>query len=102
MSGDMDVNGDLIGHEHVLAPGTTCEACKRKVPYPRKSDSPTSKTFAYRVPVDEQEAFGVLLDEAQRFVGVAEQPFSQYKLLTLALWMVLQDENMRGFAQRAA
>jgi hypothetical protein len=102
MSGDMDVNGDLIGHEHVLAPGTTCEACKRKVPYPRKSDSPTSKTFAYRVPVDEQEAHAETLDVAARFVGVAEQPFSAYKLIALALVLVLQDESLRGYAQRAA
>jgi hypothetical protein len=102
MSGDMDVNGDLIGHEHPLAPGTTCEACKRKMPYPRKESSPTSKTFAYRVPVDEAEAHAETLDVAARFVGVAEQPFFQYKLIALALVLVLQDEGLRGYAQRAA
>jgi hypothetical protein len=98
----MDVNGDLIGHEHVLAPGTTCDACKRKVPYPRKESSPTSKTFAYRVPLDEQEAHAETLDVAARFVGVAEQPFAQFKLMALALALVLQDEALRGYAQRAA
>jgi hypothetical protein len=98
----MDVNGDLIGHEHVLAPGTTCVVCKRRVPHPRKLDSPTSKTFSYRVPLDEQEAHAETLDVAARFVGVAEQPFFQYKLIALALVLVLQDENLRGYAGRAA
>jgi hypothetical protein len=108
MSGDMDVNGDLMPLDLVLprhaelAPGETCSTCKRKVPHPRKESSPTSKTFAYRVPVDEAEAHAETLDVAARFVGVAEQPFFQYKLIALALVLVLQDENMRGFAQRAA
>jgi hypothetical protein len=89
-------------HAHELAPGQTCEACKRKIPYPKKESSPTSKTFAYRVPVDEAEAHAETLDVAARFVGVAEQPFFQYKLIALALVLVLQDESMRGFGQRAA
>jgi hypothetical protein len=42
------------------------------------------------------------LDVAARFVGVAEQPFSAYKLIALALVLVLQDESLRGYAQRAA
>jgi hypothetical protein len=33
---------------------------------------------------------------------VAEQPFFQYKLIALALVLVLQDEGLRGYAQRAA
>jgi hypothetical protein len=95
----MDVNGDLIGHPK---PGEKCPTCDRRVNHPKKSDSPTSKPFSYRVPVDEAEAHAETLDVAARFVGVAEQPFFQYKLIALALVLVLQDESLRGYAQRAA
>jgi hypothetical protein len=89
-------------HEHTVGEGETCPTCQRKRPHSKKKDSPTSKTFAYRVPVDEAEAHAETLDVAARFVGVAEQPFFQYKLMALALVLVLQDEAMRGFGQRAA
>ena len=92
----------MSDHGHELPPGTTCEACKRKIPYPRRESSPLSKTFSYRVPADEAVAHKELLDECQRFVGLAEQPFSVFRLLSLALWLVIQDEDMRGFGRRAA
>lgn len=106
--GDMDVNGDLVSgtapkwHQPHPEPGETCERCNRKVPHPRKESSPTSKTFAYRVPLDEAEAHADVLDQAQRFVGCAEQPFSSFKVVALALALVLQDESLKGFATRAA
>jgi hypothetical protein len=34
--------------------------------------------------------------------GLWEQPFAQFKLMALALALVLQDEALRGYAQRAA
>jgi hypothetical protein len=92
---------EAFGHNE-LAPGETCGACGRKKPHARKPTSPTSKTVAYRVPVDEVEAHQETLDVAARFVGVAEQPFADFKLIALALGLVLQDESLRGFAQRAA
>lgn len=92
----------MSDHAHELEPGTVCGTCKRKVPHPRKPSSPTSKTFAYRVPVDEAEAHADVLDQAARFVGVAEQPFWNFKVLALALALVLQDESLRGFGRRAA
>lgn len=94
--------GGVSEHVHELEPGQTCETCKRKVPYPRRESSPSSKTFAYRVPNDEAVAHQELLEEAARFVGVAEQPFERFKLLALAVALVLQDESLRGFAQKAA
>lgn len=84
------------------APGQTCGTCKRKVPHPRQPTSPTSKTFSYRVPVDEAEAHQDVLEQTARFVGVAEQPFERFKVVALALALVLQDESLRGFGQRAA
>jgi hypothetical protein len=95
----------MTSQKHPVAhpePGTKCPTCDRRVNHPKKADSPTSKTFSYRVPVDEQEAHAETLDVAARYVGVAEQPFSQFKLIALALVLVLQDESLRGYAQRAA
>jgi hypothetical protein len=101
-TGDVDVNGDLHELREGVAEGTTCPTCLRKRPHVKKKDSPTSKPFSYRVPLDEAEAHAETLDVAARFVGVAEQPFFQYKLIALALVLVLQDEGLRGYAQRAA
>jgi hypothetical protein len=98
-----DSNGDLIPGSHTEPlPGETCEACKRRIPFPRKESSPSSKTFAYRVPNDEAVAHAETLETAARWVGVAEQPFERYKLMALALALVLQDEALRGFSQRGA
>ena len=89
--------------EHVhLAPGQTCPTCTRRLPHPRKPGSPTSQIFSYRVPLDEAEAHADTLDQVQRLLGVAEQPFSNFKALALALGLVLMDESLRGFGQRAA
>jgi hypothetical protein len=99
MNGDVNPHGDLIGHPR---PGEKCPTCDRRVNHPKRESSPTSKTFAYRVPVDEQEAHAETLDVAARYVGVAEQPFATFKLMALALALVLQDEALRGYAQRAA
>jgi len=88
-------------HAH-LVPGTKCPTCDRKIGHPRKESSPTSKTFAYRVPLDEAEAHADTLDQVQRYLGVAEQPFSAFKSLALAFALVLQDENLRGLGRRAA
>lgn len=109
--GDMDVNGDLVGslgeHVHtwdvgVPKPGETCEACKRKVPHPRKESSPSSRTVSYRVPVDEYDAHQETLENAARWVGTAERPFSVYQTVALALAVLLQDEGLKGFAHRSA
>ena len=89
-------------HAHSPEPGSTCDGCGRRVPFPKREASPTSKTFAYRVPLDEAEAHADTLDQVQRYLGVAEQPFSAFKSLALAFALVLQDENLRGFGRRAA
>jgi hypothetical protein len=90
-----------FAHEHEVAPGETCTTCKRKVPHPRKPSSPTTKPVSYRVPLDEIEAHQETLDAAAHFVGVAEQPFSHFKVYTLALALLLQDEGLRGYGYRA-
>ena len=92
----------MTDHVHALEPGSTCEGCGRRVPYPKKESSPTSRTVSYRVPVDEYDAHKELLGEVERWLGCAEQPFSTFKSLALAVYTVLQDEELKGFARRAA
>lgn len=101
---DMSPTGDLYGVQttKALAPGSTCPTCSRRVNHERKPSSPTTKPVSYRVPLDEVEAHAVTLDEAARFVGCAEQPFASFKVIALALAVLLQDESLRGFARRAA
>src|SRR3990167_1731483 len=82
------------------APGEECIVCKRRVPYPRKQDSPVSKSIAYRVPLDEIEAHENVAESAARFIGVHERPHWRYLLNTYAYALVLQDESMKGIAQK--
>ena len=98
----MDVNGDLVQTTKELAPGSSCPVCKRRVAHERKPTSPTTKTRAYRVPVDEADAHEETLTVAAQFLGTYERPHWQFQTLTIALALVLQDEKLRGFAQRSA
>lgn len=89
--------------EHVtLGPGQTCPVCTRRIPYERKESSPQSKTIGYRVPLDEVEAHEEVAQTAARFIGVYERPHWRYLLNTYAYAALLQDESMRGIAQRQA
>jgi hypothetical protein len=94
-SGGREKNGPV--------PGSTCELCKRKVPHPRKSDSPVSRVKAFRIPADEREAFEGLLGAAEEIVGVHSQPFATYKVLLAALALVVQSPGeVRELLERRA
>lgn len=96
--------GEAGPNEHAgLPPGSTCIVCKRKVPYPRKSDSPVSRVKAFRIPADEREAFEGLLGAAEEIVGVHSQPFATYKVLLAALALVVQSPGeVRELLERRA
>jgi hypothetical protein len=83
-------------------PGEKCPTCERKVPHPRKESSPTSKTRAYRLPVDENTSHEDVYTAAAEFVGAKGKPFEQFKTYTIALAALLQDESWRGFYDREA
>lgn len=85
-----------------MRPGETCPTCERRVPYEKKEASPVTKTRSYRVPLDEDDAHGTVLESAAKHLGTYERPHWQFQTLTLALALVLQDESLRGFANRAA
>lgn len=84
----------------MILPGQTCPSCERRFPYPKKESSPTTKTRSYRVPLDEAEAHEDVLKVAAKYLGVYEQPHWIFKTYALSLALVLQDETLRGFAQR--
>ena len=85
----------------VIEPGQTCPTCERRVPHPRRHDSPDTLVFSYRVPVDEAEAHREIRETTARFLGTHERPHWQFHTFTLALALVLQDESMRGMGQRS-
>ena len=104
---DVDLNGDLVDDglhsvRHDLHPGDECPTCERRVPYPKKESSPVTKPKSYRVPVDEVEAHKDVLTTAAKFLGCHERPHWEFNTITIALALVLQDEKLRGYAQRAA
>jgi hypothetical protein len=85
-----------------LHPGEKCPTCERKVPHPRKESSPTSKTRAYRLPVDENTSHEDVYAAAAEYVGAKGKPFEQFKTYTIALAALLQDESWRDFYNREA
>lgn len=84
-----------------IEPGQSCPTCERRVPYPKREQSPISKPVSYRVPLDEYDAHKDVFETAARFLGTFERPHWQFQTYALALALVLQDESLRGFAQRA-
>lgn len=72
-------------------PGKPCPTCERRIPYPRKPRSPTSGVVSYRVPVDEVDSHNEIVEAAARTVGVWDQPYWKFKLVTAALAGVLAD-----------
>jgi hypothetical protein len=86
---------------HEIAPGDTCPTCERRKPFPKKEATPVTKVKAYRVPVDEAVAHDDVLDEAAKHLGTFGRPYHHWATITVALALVLQDENLRGYAHRA-
>lgn len=84
-----------------VEPGQVCSTCGRRVNHPKKDSSPVTKTRSYRVPVDEDEAHGVVLQEAAKHLGTHERPHWQFQTYSLSLALVLQDASLAGFAHRA-
>ena len=78
----------------------TCATCNRPLPLPKTERTPQSKKKAYWVPIDEHEAHEDVLTTAAKFLGCFDQPYYEFKTVTLALALVLQDESLRGYAQR--
>jgi hypothetical protein len=85
----------------MIEAGQTCPTCERRVPHPRQEKSPDTVVFSYRVPADEAEAHRDTREVVARFLGAYERPHWQFWTLAFAFAVVLQDESLRGAAQRS-
>ena len=88
-------------HPGIAEPGLACPSCKRRVPFPKTEKSPPTKKMGYWLPADAKDDHEEILGAAAAHLGVAEQPFFEWKTVTMALALILQDESLRGFADRA-
>ena len=95
----LTVTGEEVPHEEVVghthdgpSPGSTCTTCKRRIPYPKKKTSPTTKVVAIRVPLDDVEAWEEALDAAARHLGVHDKPHHKFHTLNAGLVLILQGE----------
>lgn len=78
------------GIEHPIHPGDTCPTCTRRVPYPRKETSPTTKPIAYRAPLDEYDAHLEVIDAVAELLGVKQEKYHRFKAISYACAAVLQ------------
>ena len=73
-----------------LHPGEKCPSCERRIPYPKKSDSPKTKVFSVRIPIDDADVFTELVDAVAEHMSVREKPHHRYTAILLALALALQ------------
>ena len=73
-----------------ISPGSTCPLCLRRIPHPQKETSPKTKTFSYRVPVDDAETHDEILSAAAEHLGIYEQPHWRWQLATMGAALILQ------------
>ena len=74
-------------------PGSTCPTCQRRIPHPKKESSPKTKTFSYRVPVDDAETHDEILQAAAEHLGILKDPHWRWKLATMSAALILQGEG---------
>lgn len=117
MTWQLDINGGETPHEQVVDdtyavggherfetpvvtirdsvhPGDTCPVCTRRVPFPKKADSPQSKVFAYRVPIDDAETHGEILDAAATELGIFSEPHHRFRLALYGATLILQGARL--------
>jgi hypothetical protein len=80
-------------HEDVH-PGDKCPTCNRRVPHPKKASSPQSKVFGYRVPIDDAETHGEILDAAAEELGILQEPHHRFRLALYGAMLILQGARL--------
>lgn len=71
--------------------GQECPTCNRRVPKARKATSPKTKVISIRVPIDDAETFGEMLEAAAKNAALYESGHWQYWTLLRGLIHVLQE-----------
>lgn len=93
MTWQLDINGGETPHEHVVgvAPGDKCPTCERRLPHPKKADSPQSKVWAMRLPNDEVDAHNELTEALADHLGIStSEKFWKWKTDAMAKVIALQ------------
>lgn len=67
------------------APGERCFGCGRRIPKPRRSDSPATKRIVAALPPDRAEALTDALDALQEVVGADATNYPRGTLLEAML-----------------
>jgi hypothetical protein len=85
---------------HEVAPGETCQTCKRRVPHPKKKDSPQSEVDSFRVPPGEKDNSRAVEEVASEHAGISTaEKFWRWKYrVALDAWVLQQQP---GFLARA-
>lgn len=85
----------------MINPGQVCPTCERRAPYPKRSDSPKSVMHSFRCPTQEEADTMVETENAAiEYVGLDGSKFIHWKLYTLGLVAILQDDKMKGWAKK--
>jgi len=79
-----EVEAAAAGHDD-LAPGDTCPTCERRIPYPRREDSPQSVVWSCRMPGDQRDVFLLNLESAADLLRVGSKPYHAFWTLLYAL-----------------
>lgn len=91
-------HAEVVGekHDHDVKPGETCPTCKRRVNHAKKKDSPESKVFGYRVPIDDAEAHEEILEAAALELDpkFTEKKHWKWTLVQYAVACVLQGARL--------
>lgn len=69
----------------MLEPGSRCPACERRVPKPRRSDSPVTKRIVAALPPERAETLTFALDVLQEIVGADATSYPRGTLLEAML-----------------
>ena len=74
-----------------LEPGTACPVCGKRTPHPKKEKSPTSLSVGFRVPTDAVEDYKEHLRMWKEALGIAGEPFADYKAALTAFGYCTQN-----------
>lgn len=76
----------VASHPHELAPGVDCPTCHRRVPHPKKKDSPKSKVFSFRGPQEGADELTESLVLVAEHMGIStKEPYWKFKTVLFAL-----------------
>ena len=72
------------------SPGESCKSCGRRVPYPKKSDSPKTKVCSIRVPIDDVEYFEERFKFVAEDLGIYKKPHWKWGVINYLFVIYLQ------------